>query len=36
MVVGGTPKEWDAISDDEWAAIVERLGAVAAAGGAGG
>jgi undecaprenyl diphosphate synthase len=34
MVVGGTPKDWDAIGDDEWAGLVERLGAVAGAAGA--
>jgi undecaprenyl diphosphate synthase len=34
MVVGGTPKDWDAVSDDEWAAVIDRLAAVAAAAGA--
>jgi undecaprenyl diphosphate synthase len=34
MVVGGTPKDWDAIGADEWAELGDRLGAVAGAAGA--
>jgi hypothetical protein len=35
MVVGGTPKDWEASSgSDEWVAMVDRLGRVAAAAGA--
>jgi hypothetical protein len=34
MVVGGTPKDWDDIGADEWSALVDRLGDVAAAAGA--
>lgn len=33
MVVGGTPKEWDSVTDAEWRQLARRLGA--AAGGAG-
>ena len=25
MVVGGTPKDWDAIGVDEWGLVVDRL-----------
>jgi Putative undecaprenyl diphosphate synthase len=34
MVVGGAPKDWEAIDELEWRDVVERLGAVAAAAGA--
>jgi undecaprenyl diphosphate synthase len=34
MAVGGTPKDWDDIGVDEWGAVVDQLGAVAAAVGA--
>jgi hypothetical protein len=34
MVVGGTPKDWDDIGADDWGALADRLGAVAAAAGA--
>jgi hypothetical protein len=33
MVVGGTPKDWDGISPDEWGVVVEQLGTVVAAAG---
>jgi undecaprenyl diphosphate synthase len=33
MVVGGTPKEWDGVTETEWLALASRLGE--AAGGAG-
>jgi Putative undecaprenyl diphosphate synthase len=34
MVVGGTPKDWDDIGADDWSALADRLGTVAAAAGA--
>jgi undecaprenyl diphosphate synthase len=34
MVVGGTPKDWDAIGADEWGDLVDRLGGVVGAAGA--
>ena len=34
MVVGGTPKEWDALTQPEWLALAARLGGVAATSGA--
>jgi undecaprenyl diphosphate synthase len=34
MVVGGTPKDWEAITADEWAAVVDRLATAAGDAGA--
>jgi hypothetical protein len=34
IVVGGTPKDWDAITPDEWEQLIDRLRRVAAAAGA--
>jgi undecaprenyl diphosphate synthase len=34
MVVGGTPKEWDSLSEAEWRALAGRLGESAAGAGA--
>jgi len=34
MVVGGTPKEWDGVSQSEWLALASRLGEAAAGAGA--
>ena len=34
MVVGGTPKEWDGVSQTEWLALASRLGEAAAGAGA--
>jgi undecaprenyl diphosphate synthase len=34
VVVGGTPKDWDAITDDEWDQLIDRLRRVAAGAGA--
>ena len=34
MVVGGTPKEWDALTQPEWLGLANRLGHAAAAAGA--
>ena len=34
MVVGGTPKEWDGVSQSEWLALASRLGQAAAGAGA--
>lgn len=34
MVVGGTPKEWDALTQPEWLGLASRLGAAAGTAGA--
>jgi undecaprenyl diphosphate synthase len=34
IVVGGTPKDWDAITSDEWEQVIDRLRCVAAGAGA--
>lgn len=34
IVVGGTPKDWDAITSDEWERLIDRLRGVAAGAGA--
>jgi undecaprenyl diphosphate synthase len=34
VVVGGTPKDWDAIAPDEWERLIERLRRVAVGAGA--
>ncbi len=36
MVVGGTPKEWESLTQAEWLALAGRLGAAAGGEGAGG